>query len=105
MNFTSVKTDSKGASTKEVSSFYLNNLNSKVGLDVSTSIAYIDRETKNKNKYIKNSSEGNIQPYSSSLKIYVDDIDMARDLINALEHAINNSISGICENDPANSIY
>ena len=97
VNFTSVKTDSKGASTEELSSFYLNNLNSKAGLNVSTSNAYINLETKNNSKYIKHSSEGNIQPYSGSLKIYADDIDRARDLINALEYAVNNSISGIRE--------
>ncbi len=97
VNFTSVKTDSKGVSTEEVSSFYLDNLDSKAGLNVSTSTAYLSLETINKSKYIKNMSEGSIQPYSSSLKIYVDDIDQARDIINALEHAIINSSSGVKE--------
>jgi len=97
VDFTSVKTDSKGISAEEVSSFYLNNLNPSVGLNVSSSNAYLDLEIKNRDKYIKRSSDGNILTYSSSLKIYVDDIDKARDLINALEYAINNSSSGIKE--------
>ncbi len=97
VNFTSVKTDSKGVSSEEVSSFYLNNLNPAVSLDVSSSGAYLELEIKNKNKFIKQSSGGKILTYSSSLKIYVDDIDMARELINALEYAVNNSSSGIRE--------
>jgi hypothetical protein len=97
VSFTSVKTDSKGASAEETSSFYLHDLNPSVGLDVSSSNGYLDIETKNKDKYIKQSSEGKIQTYSNSLKIYIDDIEMARELINALEYAVKNSESGIKE--------
>ncbi len=97
VDFTSVKTDSKGASAEEVSSFYLNHLNPSVGLEVSSSNAYLDLEIKNKDKYIRQSSDGKILTYSSSLKTYVDDIDKARDLINAMEYAIKNSESGIKE--------
>jgi hypothetical protein len=97
VNFSSVKTDSKGVSAEEVSSFYLNNLNPSIELDVSSSNAYLDLEIKNNDKYIRQSSEGRILTYSSSLKIYVDDIDKARDLINALEYAAKNSESGTRE--------
>lgn len=97
VSFTSVKTDSKGASSEETSSFYLNNLSPSVGLNVSSGSAYLDLEVENKDKYIKQSSEGKIKTYSSSLKIYVDDIEAARDLINGLEYAIKKSDSGIKE--------
>ena len=67
---------------------YLNDIQTPVSLNVSSRGAYLQIDTKNKNKYIKQTTDNNIEPWASSLKLYVDDIDLARNLEGALEFAI-----------------
>ncbi len=97
VNFKSAVTDSKGVSTEEISGIYLNDFIPTAELNVSSSNAYLSLDTKDKNKYIKQTSGGKIVSYSSSLKIYMENIDNARDVAGALEYAINNSNSGVLE--------
>jgi len=97
LSFKSVITDSKGTSSEEVSEIYLNDLMPAASLNVSSGSAYISLETRDKNKYIRQVIDGKTGSYTNSLKIYVEDIDNARDMAGALEYAINNSKSGVIE--------
>ena len=95
VNFKSVETDSKGASGEVVSSFYLSDILPSVDLNVSSKNAYLEINTKDKNKFIRQTKDGNQESYDNSLKIYVEDIDNARDMQQALSYAIQNSNPGI----------
>lgn len=95
VNYKSIKTDSKGISKEQSLQFYLCDIKPVVTLNVSTSTAEISIVTIDKTKYIKQTLDGNLMSYISSVKIYVDDIDAARNIINALEYSLKNSISGI----------
>jgi hypothetical protein len=97
VSFRSVITDSKGTSSEELSEIYLNDLVPAAELNVSSGSAYISLESRDKNKYIRQIIDGNTGSYANSLKIYVEDIDNARDMAGALEYAINNSKSGVIE--------
>ena len=90
VTFTSTVTDSKGTSVEETSLFYLDDIQIPVGLNVTSRAAYLEIGTKDKNKYIRASSGGNMEPWTNSIKINIDDIDLARDLAAALEYAVNN---------------
>jgi hypothetical protein len=92
-----VETDSKGVQTEEINSFYLTDLSPNVKLEVTSKNAYILLETKDKNKFIKQTRDDKTLGYSASVKVYADDIDEARDLITALEFAIKNSTDGVQE--------
>ncbi len=94
VSFSTTVTDSKGNSSQETSTLYLNDIQTPVSLNVSSRGAYLQIDTKNKNKYIKQTTDNNIEPWASSVKLYVDDIDMARNLEGALEFAIKNSSPG-----------
>ncbi len=95
VSFKSVKTDSKGASEEELSTFYMNDILPQADLKVSSRNAYIELNTKDKNRYIHVTVDGNLQSYNNSIRIYVEDIDNARDMVNALEYAAKNSKEGI----------
>ncbi len=95
--FRTVETDSKGLQSEEENIFYLNDLEPGVKLNVSSKNAYIGIETKDKAKYIKQISKGKTTGYAASLKIYVDNIDQARNIMTALEYVIKNSSTGIAE--------
>jgi hypothetical protein len=97
VSFKSLITDSKGTSSEDVSEIYLNDLIPTAELNVSSSSAYISLIARDKNKYIRQVIDGNTGSYANSLKIYVEDIDNARDMAGALEYAINNSKSGVIE--------
>ncbi len=90
VTFTSTVTDSKGTSAEETSLFYLDDIQIPVDLNVTSRAAYLEIGTKDKNKYIRVSSGGNPEPWTNSIKINIDDIDLARDLAAALEYAVNN---------------
>ncbi|MBN2350209.1 MAG: hypothetical protein JXJ22_15325 [Bacteroidales bacterium] len=96
ITFTSEVTSSKGTSA-EVSSFYLNDISPEIELNVTSKYADIEIKTKDNAKYIKITNEGKIQTYNNSLKIYLDNIDMARDMMLALKSAISSSKSGVQE--------
>ncbi|MBA7547374.1 hypothetical protein ES705_39791 [subsurface metagenome] len=80
-----------------MSQFYLTDIKSEAGFIVSTGSASIEIETTGKNKFIKQTLDGNLQSYANKLKIYEIEIDPARDLIHAIEYAIKNSNSGIAK--------
>ncbi len=95
VHFLSEKTDSKGISTKETSSFYLSDLSPDINLIASTKNISFELLIKDKRKYIRNTSEDNVLPYSNEIVIYESNIEMARDVINAFENAISKSEDGI----------
>lgn len=95
VNFKSTETDSKGAKSETVSSFYLSDILPEVDLNVSSRNAYLEISTKDKNKLIRQIKDGNLQNYDNSVKIYVEDIDNARDMQQALIYAIQNSDPGV----------
>ena len=85
------KSDSDGTSESVKYSFYLTDLMDKVKLEVSKYSITVKMETKNKNDFIRESMDEKVMDYSSALDFHVSGIDMARDILNAFEHAIRNS--------------
>jgi hypothetical protein len=97
VSFKTVETDSKGIQTEQINSFYLADIMSAVKLEVSSKTADLLIETIDKTKYIKQTAKNKTTGYSSSFKIYLDNIDQARDIQNALEYAVKNNTKGILE--------
>lgn len=91
------KSDNDGTTDHATNSFYLADLNEKVGLEVSKSSITIEMEVKNGHDYIRKTVDDKVSDYSSSLGFHVSEIDLARDIISALEHAIGNSEENIVE--------
>ncbi len=94
VTFKTVTTDSKGGSSTEESVLYLNDLQVPVELNVDSRSAWLGLNTKDKAKYIRQTKDGADEPWSPDLKLYVNDIDLARDLASALDYAASNSSAG-----------
>jgi hypothetical protein len=97
VNLVIENSNSDGTSEKAQYTFYLSDIMDKLNLEVSKTSITVEMETKNKHKYIREITEGEVSAYSSALNFHVADIDMARDIINALEHAIGFSEENINE--------
>jgi hypothetical protein len=97
VTFTTKKTDSKNVTTQTDQSFYLNDLQPTVTVEATTKGISVNLVTKDKLKYIKESSPNGILPYSSSVEIAETDLDKARELANALQYAIEKSEKGVIE--------
>ena len=95
ISYKSIKTDSKGISKESIFQFYLSDISPEVELNVSSSAASIEISTTGKEKYIKQTLDGNLMSYTGDVEIYVDDIDAARDIINAFDYALKNCESGV----------
>jgi hypothetical protein len=91
------KSDSKGTSGSETYAFYLADIQEKLKLEVSKSSITIPLETKNKQEFIRVSKENKVTEYASTVGIHMADIDMARDILNALEYAVSQSKEEIRE--------
>ncbi len=87
-------TDSRGTSSKQTSTFYPADIQVPVELNASSRGAYLELNTIDKEKYIKRTEDGNPASWDDNVRIYVDDIDLARDLGRALEYAVGNSSTG-----------
>ncbi len=85
------KSDSDGTSESLKYAFYLTDIKDKLRLEVSKRSITIKMETKNKHYFIREITDEKVTDYSSTLEFHVSDIDMARDILNAFEHAIRNS--------------
>ncbi|HYW95366.1 MAG TPA: hypothetical protein VE870_07255 [Bacteroidales bacterium] len=94
VTFTSEVTDSRGTSDPEKSIFYPEDIQLPVTLDVSSRTAKLQVEAKDRNKYIKQYSGNSQESWAYSFDIYVDDIDLARNLAAALDVACKNSTKG-----------
>jgi hypothetical protein len=97
VTYKTIETDAKGLQIEEINSFYLADINPAVKLEVTSKAATLKVETKNKEKYIKQTIKDKTNGHTSSVKIMVDDLDKARDLIVALEYAISKSSEGVQE--------
>jgi len=97
VDLTIEKTDSDGTSEHVTHSFYLADLNEKAGLEVSRNSITIEVEVKNGRDFIRETVDDKVSDYSSSIGFHVAEIDLARDIINALEYAIGNSEENIME--------
>ncbi len=92
-----VSSKSDGETEKTQYAFYLTDMADKLELEVSKTSITIKMLTKNKHKYIRELEDGKIVAYSSSLDFHIADIDLARDIIKALEQAIGFSEEEIRE--------
>lgn len=98
------KTDENGEKETKTFSFYAAHLTPKALLDVSRSEIGISLETKNKWEYVKESEGENITGYQSRITFFVSEIDIARDLMSALEYVIENSEEDIEEFTSVNDV-
>ncbi len=97
VRFTTRKTDSKGVTTEETNSFYLNDIQSAVKLNASSKNVSIELTIKDKEKYIRQTGESGILSYTYAIEIYQTGIEEAREMLNAFEYAIGKSSSGAIE--------
>jgi hypothetical protein len=91
------KTDAKGVSSKVTGSFYLNDLLPEINLKATSRNISFELEIKDKQKYIRMSDDQGLLAYANTIDIYVADIETARNLINALENAIDQCEEGVLE--------
>ena len=89
--------ESDGTSERTNYAFYLADMIGNLKFEVSKSSITLKMETKNKRAFIREMKDGKVTAYSSALGFHIADIDTARDIINALEHAIRNSQEKIQE--------
>jgi hypothetical protein len=95
VSFRKIKTNKEGEAVEESFQLYLCDMKKEVQLNVSTGSVKLELETTDGEKYIKFYDDGQPGNYTNNIEIYVDRIDDARDLINAMEFAIGNSESGM----------
>lgn len=101
--FTATKTDSKAGETVSTYSWYMNEMLGEANLKASSKSVSINFSTKEKKKTVQLTRNGELQSYVSTVNIYVDDIELARELINALEYAQNDSDPGIVKHTSLSS--
>jgi hypothetical protein len=97
VDLTITETDSDGESEEVTYSFYLADFVDNLGLDVSRNDITVKMQTKNKRDFIRETEEESVKDYESELEFHVENIDVARDIINAFETAIRNSVEDIKE--------
>lgn len=91
VNLVLVKTESDGTSESVEYAFYLTDITEQLKLEVSKNSITLGIVTKEKHEYIREMKDEKVSDYTSSLNIYVSDINRARDVLNAFEYAIGAS--------------
>lgn len=87
--YTVIEVNPKGASAEQVYEFNLADVNpSSIAVDVKGKWLYVVFETDFKGKIIKYYKDGKIQPYTHTLQFAVNDVDVARNLVSALNKAV-----------------
>lgn len=87
--YTAIEVTTKGSGGEMVYEFNLSDLNpSSITTDVKGKWLYVVAETAMKSKIIKAYKDGKIQPYTNSVKFAVNDVDVARNLVSALDKAV-----------------
>ncbi len=82
-------TDSKGNEVTESHSFNLTDMDpAKVSLEVSGKDLSIELNTKNGNKYIRITENGELQNYDNEFEILVSSLEEARDIVQAFKYSI-----------------
>jgi hypothetical protein len=89
--------DSKGVQTDEINQFYFIDLNPIVEIEVTSKNVSLNLRTKEKTKYIKQISKEKTTGYASEAKLYLDNIELARDVMTALEYSVKSGTEGIIE--------
>ncbi len=95
VDMTIKETDDDGETEKTMYSFYPADITDKLALDVSRDEIIVKMETKNERDFIRETTGESVSGYESDLEFHVGSIDLARDIINAFEHAIRNSIEAV----------
>src|SRR5688500_4827699 len=87
--FTLIEVNPKGSSPEQVFEYSLSDINpASIGVEVKGKWLYVVLETDFKAKIIKYYKDGKIQPYTSALQFAVNDVDIARNLVSALNKAV-----------------
>jgi hypothetical protein len=87
--YTLTEVSTKGSGGEQVFEFSLSDINpGSVAVDVKGKWLYVVMETDFRAKIIKAYKDGKIQPYTSTLQFAVNDVDLARNLVSALNRAI-----------------
>jgi hypothetical protein len=97
VQYTTARTDVKGAIIKNIKSFYLTDLQPEVPVEVSSKSITLNLNTKDKNKFIKESNDKSTLAYSVSVELMANNLDKAREVAHALEYAIGKSEKGLQE--------
>jgi hypothetical protein len=95
IDFTIKMTDDDGETEEFTYSFYLTDLIDKAVLDVSKNSISVKLNTKNDRDYIRETENQEPSGYESDMEFHVDNINRARDIMNAFEFAIRNSVETI----------
>ncbi|HEY9486681.1 MAG TPA: hypothetical protein VIQ51_00035 [Chryseosolibacter sp.] len=87
--FTAMEVNPKGSGGEHVYEFNLSDINpTSLTVDVKGKWLFVSLETEFKGKIIKYYKDGKIQPYASTLQFAVNDVDVARNLVSALNKAV-----------------
>jgi hypothetical protein len=92
-----LKKDSKGVAVQNNKTIYLSDLQPSVTIEASSKSLTLNLITKDKVKYIKESNESGTLAYSGAVEIFETDLDKAREMVRALEFAIEKSEKGVLE--------
>lgn len=85
------KSSSGGTVEKVKYAFYLADMAEKLKTEVSKYMITVRMGTKNKRAFIREMKDDKVTDYTPALDLHTEDLDMARDLVNALESAISHS--------------
>ena len=85
------KSESDGTSESVEYAFYLTDIMDKLDIEVSKNRITVGLNTKDKHEYIREMKDGKVSDYTSNLNFHISNIDMARDILNAFEHAVEAS--------------
>ena len=92
LNYTQTKTDSKGVATNYVFYFNLDDINKNtITISISGNLMKVKLATKGNQNFIKVTKNNEPQSYDKDIEIVFDDLDKARNTINALNAAIANT--------------
>ena len=91
------KSESEGSTESLEYTFYLADMMNKAKIEVSKSSVTLGINTKDKLEFIREMNDGKISDYTSNLNIHISNLDLARDILNAFEFAIDTSEQNIIE--------
>jgi len=97
VKLTVAETEDEGETEKVVYSFYLADMVPQPVLEVSRNMITIEMETMEDRDYIMKTTGGSVTGYDSDMEFPAAGIDVARDIVRALEVAIANSLEDIRE--------
>ncbi len=91
------KSESGGSAESLEYTFYMAHMMNKAKIEVSKRSVTLEIYTKDNLEFIREMNDGKVSDYTSKLNIYISNLDLARDILNAFEFAVDTSEQNIIE--------